>query len=171
MLQHAFKNSRFTLVDKLSACLKDRFDDLETMDTMKGVRLLNFKSWPKDASAFETFGDLEILLLMNHFRLLLEKNKVSFSAISTEWSAFKHYSAQNLQENIWPLLLAHYREKFPNLAHLIEILLVFPVSNAKVERGFSMMRWINIDWKSRLAEETLDHLMRVSIDGPSIVPV
>ena len=47
VVQHAFKNSRSTLVDKLSACVKDRFDDLETMDTMKGVRLLNFKSWPK----------------------------------------------------------------------------------------------------------------------------
>lgn len=77
---------------------------------MKDVRLLNFKSWPTEAAAFETFGDLETSLLVDHFKPLLEKNEVSLGFISTEWSASKYYSAQNLQEssNIWPLLLMHY---------------------------------------------------------------
>ena len=167
VVQQAFKNSRSTLVNKVSECVKDRFDDLETMDIMKGVRILDFKMWPMETAAFETFGDLEISLLVDHFKTLLEKNGVSLGAISTEWSAFKHYSVQNLQgnSNIWPLLLTYHREKFPNLCHLIEILQVFPISNAKVERGFSTMRRIKTDWRSRLAEETLDHLMRISIDG------
>ena len=133
---------------------------------MKGVRLLNFTLWPIDTAAFDTFGDLEVSLLVNHFKPLLE-NEVSLSAVPTEQSAFKHYAAQNFQgnSNIWPLLLTHYRVKFLNLVLLIEIL---PISNATVEHGFSTMRPIKTDWRSRLSEETLDYLLRISTNGPPL---
>lgn len=138
---------------------------------MKGVNLLNFISWPSvDSAAFDTFGDVEVSLLVNHFKPLLEKNNVALSTISTEWNAFKHYAAENLtgNSNIWSLLLTHYQVNFPNLAHLIEVLLLFPISNATVERGFSTMRRIKTDWRSRLNEETLDHLLRISTNGPPL---
>lgn len=169
ILYQAFKKNRPALVDKIVACAANRFDDLQN-DVMKGVNLLNFILWPVDSDAFDTFGDLEVSLLVNHFKPLLEKNEVALSAISTEWTAFKHYAAQNFQgnSNIWPLLLTHYRVNFQNFAHLIEILLLFPISNATVERGFSNMRRIKTDWRSQLNEETLDHLLRISIDGPPL---
>ena len=50
----------------------------------------------------------------------------------------------------------------------IEILLLLPVSNAKVKRGFSSMRRIKTDRRSRLGERTLDNLMRISVDGPAV---
>ena len=45
---------------------------------------------------------------------------------------------------------------FPNLSKLAEILEVIPVTTATVERSFS----------SRLGEETLEHTMRICIEGP-----
>ena len=65
---------------------------------------------------------MEVSLLVNHLKPLLEKNEVSLGAVPTEWSAFKHYAPQNIQgnSNIWPLLLTRYRMKFPNLVHLIK---------------------------------------------------
>ena len=60
------------------------------------------------------------------------------------------------------------KEQVPNHATLVELLLVFPVSNATVERGFSAMKRIKSDWRNRLNEETLDNLMRISIDGPPL---
>ena len=169
-VQQGFKKNRPVLIDKMLACVMDRFNDLQTIDAMKGVRLLDFMLWPIDTAAFEVFGDLEVSLLVNHFKLLLEKNELSLRATATEWSAFKHYAAQNVQgiTNIWPLLLTCYQEKFPNLAHLIEVLLVFPISNATVEHCFSTMRRIKTEWRLRLSEETLNHLMRISIDGPPL---
>ena len=50
----------------------------------------------------------------------------------------------------------------------VEILLLFQISNTTVERGFSTMRQIKTDWRSRLNEETLDHLLRISTDGPPL---
>ena len=141
-VQHAFKNNRPLLVDKMLACVTNRFDDLHSIDAMKGVRLLNFVSWPIDTPAFDTFGDLEVSLLSNH----CWRRMKSHSILSQQSGVLsRYYAAQNLQgnSNIWPL--SHYRGNFPNLAHLIEILLLFPISNATVERGFSTMKRINGD--------------------------
>ena len=48
------------------------------------------------------------------------------------------------------------------------ILLVFPDSKAIVEHGFSAMRRINSDWQSSLSEDTVDHLMRIDVNGPPL---
>ena len=34
-----------------------------------------------------------------------------------------------------------------------------------MERGFSAMRRIKSDWRCRLGEETMDYLLRISIEG------
>ena len=96
----------------------------------------------------------------------------TLDSIMTDWNSFKLYwldNMQGLQQNqVWSLLLSQYKEKFLNLAHLVNILMVFSISNAEVERGFSAMRCIKIDWRSSLGEDTLDSLMRISTDGPSL---
>ena len=161
------------LIRYVSECVKDQFDNLETMDVMKGIRLLDLKSWPIKTAAFETFGGLEISLKVDHFRPYTAREFKPL--LESGARAFKHYSMQTLQGSsiIWPLLLMHYQDKFPNLRHLNEILQVFPISNTKVERGFSTMRQIKTDWRSRLAEETLDHLMQsvlMVFHSPNLMP-
>ena len=62
----------------------------------------------------------------------------------------------------------NYVEKVQNFAHLIYILKVLPVSNAKVERAFSMMTMVKTDWRSSLISAALEHLMQIKIEGPEI---
>ena len=69
------------------------------------------------------------------------------------------------KSTLWSLLLSQYKEIFPNFVQFVCILLVFPVSNAIVEHGFSAMRRIKSDWRSSLSEDTLDHFMRISVDS------
>ena len=59
-----------------------------------------------------------------------------------------------LRKEVFITLFSRLESKYPNLVHLFELLLVFPVSNAKVERGFSGM----------------GHLMCISTEGPSFLP-
>ena len=112
-------------------------------------------------------------LALEHFRRLLLKNNVLLDGVMTEWTFFKMYWIDNLivtpsKNTVWSLLLSKYIEKFPNFVQSVCILLVFPVSNAIVKRGFSAMRRIKSDWRSSLSEDTLDHLMRISVDGPPL---
>ena len=58
---------------------------------------------------------------------------------------------------------------FPNLAKLAAILIVLPVTTATVERTFSSMKLIKTRLRSRMGDGTLDHAMRVCIEGPDLL--
>ena len=55
---------------------------------------------------------------------------------------------------------------FPNLAKLASILIVLPVTTATVERSFSSMKLIKTRLRNRMGENTLEHAMRICIEGP-----
>ena len=69
---------------------------------------------------------------------------------------------------MWQRIFAEYTERFPNILMLVEIMLVLPLATACCECGLSTLKQIKSDWRSRLGTETLDHLMRISIDGPDL---
>ena len=60
------------------------------------------------------------------------------------------------------------QEEFGNILQLFDIVLVLPLSTARVERGFSTTKWIKRDWRSKLSTITLSQLMDISIQGPDI---
>ena len=54
---------------------------------------------------------------------------------------------------------------FSNILRLVELCFVFAVANAKPEQGFSHMRRMESDYRSRLSEMSLSAIMRISMDG------
>ena len=60
------------------------------------------------------------------------------------------------------------RDMFPQLSKLASISALIPVSTAECERAFSAMNRIKTDLRNRLKTSTLDCLMRISIEGPSV---
>lgn len=55
-----------------------------------------------------------------------------------------------------------------NTKKLINTILVLPVGSAEAERGFSIMNYIKSKRRARLLPETLDHIMRIRINGPEV---
>jgi len=53
-----------------------------------------------------------------------------------------------------------------NLSKLAAILEVLPVTTATVERTFSSMKLMKTRLHSRMGENTLEHTMRICIEGP-----
>lgn len=53
----------------------------------------------------------------------------------------------------------------PQISKLAQIGLILPVSTVECERGFSALKRIKTDLRSRLKEETLNNLMNISIEG------
>ena len=51
---------------------------------------------------------------------------------------------------------------------LVDLLLSMPASSAICEQGFSEMKRVKTDWRSRMRNDTLIDLMRVKIESPSI---
>lgn len=90
----------------------------------------------------------------------------------SEWKLFRRFmlvqhKRSSLQQVLSALLSnASIRASFPNLAKLAAILIVLPVTTATVERTFSSMKLIKTCLRSRMGENTLEHTMRICIEGP-----
>ncbi|KAI6651842.1 Zinc finger protein [Oopsacas minuta] len=57
---------------------------------------------------------------------------------------------------------------YPLISNILGRIAVLPASSAQVEILFSTMKRIKSAQRNRLKSKTLDHLMRISIEGPSI---
>ncbi|TRY98446.1 hypothetical protein DNTS_017502 [Danionella cerebrum] len=55
-----------------------------------------------------------------------------------------------------------------NILHLVHIMLVLPVSAAVCERGFSAQKRIKSDTRASLHSDTVEDLIRISVEGPSL---
>lgn len=51
---------------------------------------------------------------------------------------------------------------------VVELLFSIPISNAKVERLFSRMKRVKTDSRASLNESTLNDLVRINMEGPSV---
>ena len=60
------------------------------------------------------------------------------------------------------------RKSYENVLHLIELLLITPSTNAKLERMFGRMNRVKNDWCNRLTCERLENNLHIGKYGPSI---
>ena len=118
---------------------------MQQNSAFKGIKLLDTRMWPTSSDSLYEFGNSEVLLVIEHFRELFQM-KVT---LMSERGTFKAFWLSNLRdipkEEVWSMLFTTLESKYPNLVHLFELLMVFPVSNAKVKCGFSTMRRIKSD--------------------------
>ena len=87
-----------------------------------------------------------------------------------EWAGFKMIITNSFSSNdieiILPLLIQDYSDIFPNIIKLIQIIYCIPFSSVECERGFSRQNKIKTKNRNLLATDTLDMLMRISLEGP-----
>ncbi|PAA56523.1 hypothetical protein BOX15_Mlig001790g1 [Macrostomum lignano] len=60
-------------------------------------------------------------------------------------------------------------EWLPRIKNLIMVVLTLPISSAEAKRGFSIYKHIAYDRRTRLAPKTLEHLLRIRINGPPLM--
>ncbi|KAF3854159.1 hypothetical protein F7725_022214 [Dissostichus mawsoni] len=58
-------------------------------------------------------------------------------------------------------MLTEKESKYPNLLHLVRIVLVFPVSTSQVEHQFSTKKRMQGDWRLRLKTSTIEDLLLI----------
>ncbi|XP_071947384.1 zinc finger protein 862-like [Antedon mediterranea] len=168
----AFKNQMVVIAEKIMECMSIRFRDIEHDNKIKCLKLLDCTLWPKDKDQLSSYG-IDILdTFIDEFADLLSANQVNTDNLQIEWANFKHFWLENLahlpRSDLWNTVTKHYADIYPNLIHVINVLIVFPVSNAVVERGFSAMGRVKTDHRNRLGEKTLEQLMRINLEGDKL---
>ena len=161
-------------VDKVLTCLKERVKVQHSSLLSHTLALLATQGWEKPENA--DLADVALDNLISHFQIPLEKAGVDTSVIKEEWEDLIDYARRYLslvQEDyrtIWWKLFnaANASNKWGNVLSLIELLFCLPMSNGRVERVFSALKLIKTDRRSSLSEDSLDHLVRITIDGPPL---
>jgi hypothetical protein len=152
--------------------LQQRFPNRPLFNSMK---ILNLREWPKDSQELLWFGDNELENLLKYYEHPNFHNNIQLPALfdinrcREEWAGFKMIITNNFSSNdievIFPLLIQDYDNVFPNIIKLIKIVYCIPFSSVECERGFSKQNKIKTKDRNLLATDTLDMLMRISLEG------
>lgn len=174
--ERTVRNIYRTTIAALSNADSDRFESLSNCPVFRNlVEILDCTKWPNDLTQLRSYGDSSITELIEHFTPLLERNSCDLTEIPAEWDKLKNRLRQLLDRNskyldVWSLVLtsSEFGEECANVLHIIELLLITPFSNAKLERMFSTMGRVKTDWRNRLGRDRLEASLRISEEGTSI---
>ena len=157
------------IAKKLSKHITSRFSDIlsESSFLVRALTVLDISVWPETKDELYEFGKAEVTSILQHFAEVL-REKVDSSEVMGEWLQLKIYISSHMRhlpaERCWSVLSTG--KAFPNVIKVINLLRVFPVSNAVVERCFSTMTKVKTDWRNRLGEEEVECLIRIKKEGP-----
>ncbi|XP_030281580.1 zinc finger protein 862-like [Sparus aurata] len=139
------KEVREPFIDRLLQNLQDRFDSTQLLSSFA---ILDSSLMPQPMP--EDYGSAE-----------------------DEWYSLREYIRQNnglSQEQLVKLLLTEdtMAELYPSMRLLASVLMVIPVSTADSEGAFSTLKRVKARLRSRMTNKTLNALLTISIDGPSV---
>ena len=96
--------------------------------------------WPSDEHLLTEFGIKKVDLLK--IRAIACLNKVALIVIDEKWEElqvfWKHSLFHFKIKDMWKFVLKTNNEKFSNLSHLFEVLLILPNSNATLKKDFPL---------------------------------
>ena len=155
-------------LDKLVKNLEDRFCDSGVLNALATIFDAE-KASSIASESLSSYGDSELDVLTKHFSHTVTKER-----LLQEWTCFKHilvsefkdFSARNVM-----LLMSRdssFSTLYPTLSYLASITIILPISTADCERAFSTLKRVETDARNRLKTETLDKLIRLSTEGPSM---
>lgn len=79
-----------------------------------------------------------------------------------------YYRFPDISSITWKQVNDDLRDKCPSVLSLIDLVLSLPASSAEAERGFSLMKTIKTDWRSRLTDDSVSDLMTINLDSPEV---
>ena len=152
--------------------MSDPFSRLQQSPVFKDmVALLDTSTWSKDTT---TYTEKALTELAEHFKSLLVKNDCVMEKILLELSALRNYIIPIIENNNSKHYLDLWQKIFPyssvtngykNILLILEIFLITPFTNAKVELGFSRMARVKTDFRNCLGRTRLDARLEVSEKG------
>ncbi|XP_060081020.1 zinc finger protein 862-like [Ylistrum balloti] len=158
------------LLDNLIVNIEARFGGDSNL--FKASSILSLKTWPRDLNLDIDFGDEHMHSLLQSCGPALKGTcpDIHLENIEHEWTRLKTTLVSRKQGKPSSLteLEEAFGEDFPNLFLLFNYLLTLPGSSVEAERGFSCMKIVKNDWRSRLGEDNLCDLMLVTLETAEV---
>ena len=162
------------LVERVKNAIEQRLEDDAEDERRELATLLNTAGWVKAKDDVEIF-DQEVERIFERYRIPLERASFSGTVgeLLDQWHSILEHSLAYLSPErvdyrvVWHQLFNCSRSmEWSAILALIELLFVLPVSNAKVEAFFSLMKRVKTDARASLKEHRLNSLLRIVTEGP-----
>lgn len=161
------QDERAKFIDTLCDALRIRFEDTQP-EIIQATSIANFKVWPVEESQLEGFGDNEINTLVEQFKCFLP----DVDQVKAEWpllrtSVFEVFS-KKIESLTWQQLHRRFQAEYSAVLELFDLVQTIPATSTACERGFSHMKLIKSDRRTRVTEETLTNCLMIKLEGQSI---
>ena len=111
----------------------------------------------------------------NCYRSHSEGLVATLNEVLEQWHSMVTYAVTYLNvvtfhyRKVWKLLFSSSRSReWKDILLMVELLFCLPISNAKVERFFSLLNRVKTDGRASLGEARLNSLLRICTEGPKI---
>nr|XP_015194159.1 PREDICTED: PR domain-containing protein 11 isoform X6 [Lepisosteus oculatus] len=169
-----FQSIREKICQKTQVILAQRFD-CRSRPIVKACQVLDLTTWPRSTDDLLTYGEEEILLIFGHLeaipsiaREVSREGADVRGSLIVEWRDLKsdYYSMNGFKEVISHI--CKYKQKFPLLNRIVQILKVLPSSTACCDKGRIALQKVRKNNRSRLTLDQVNDLLTLAVNGPPI---
>lgn len=160
------------LLGNLLEKLEQRFPS-ETINLLKSLDcILNPKLYPEDSSAIVNYGKQDLQFVLDHYQPTTGENAeiiIDRDRCNKDFLPFKHHTKLHSHlkfSDYAEYVIKNLSEDYPDFAVLCKLTLCVPLNSASCERGFSSQNLAKTKTRNRLGEDTLQHIMKISVNGP-----
>ncbi|XP_053113489.1 PR domain-containing protein 11 isoform X3 [Hemicordylus capensis] len=169
-----FQSIREKICQKTQVILAQRFEP-RSRAFVKACQVFDLAAWPRSAEELMSYGREDMVQIFEHLEAVPSfSTEVSREGMDTrgsllmEWRELKvdYYTKNGFKD-----LISHickYRQRFPLLNKIIQILKVLPTSTACCEKGRNALQRVRKNNRSRLTLEQLSDLLTIAVNGPPI---
>lgn len=169
-----FQSIREKICQKTQVILAQRFDSRSRV-FVKACQVFDLAAWPRNSEELLSFGKEDMVQIFDHLeaipafsRDVCREGTDPRGSLLMEWRDLK---ADYYTKNGFKDLLSHickYKQRFPLLNKIIQVLKVLPTSTACCEKGRSALQRVRKNHRSRLTLEQLSDLLTIAVNGPPI---
>ncbi|XP_064144315.1 PR domain-containing protein 11 isoform X3 [Loxodonta africana] len=169
-----FQSIREKICQKTQVILAQRFDSRSRI-FVKACQVFDLAAWPRSSEELVSYGKEDMVQIFDHLeaiptfsRDVCREGLDPRGSLLMEWRELK---ADYYTKNGFKDLISHvgkYKQRFPLLNKIIQILKVLPTSTVCCEKGRNALQRVRKNHRSRLTLEQLSDLLTIAVNGPPI---
>ncbi|XP_044115077.1 PR domain-containing protein 11 isoform X2 [Neovison vison] len=169
-----FQSVREKICQKTQVILAQRFDSRSRI-FVKACQVFDLAAWPRNSEELLSYGKEDMVQIFDHLeaiptfsRDVCREGLDPRGSLLMEWRELK---ADYYTKNGFKDLIGHickYKQRFPLLNKIIQVLKVLPTSTACCEKGRNALQRVRKNHRSRLTLEQLSDLLTIAVNGPPI---
>ncbi|XP_054017395.1 PR domain-containing protein 11 isoform X1 [Dryobates pubescens] len=169
-----FQSIREKICQKTQVILAQRFDS-RSRTFVKACQVFDLAAWPRSTDELMSYGKEDMVQIFEHLetvpsfsRDVCREGMDTRGSLLMEWRELKvdYYTKNGFKD-----LLSHickYKQRFPLLNKIVQLLKVLPTSSACCEKGRNALQRVRKNNRSRLTLEQLSDLLTIAVNGPPI---